>query len=158
MLCGAAPFAPPIATMHSPHSWNHVLYAVLAMLVAATLAPGVASTVVSGCAGAASATEANGFFTISGSGVSGVNGCYAMKYDNGQDSPGNTCRNQCAVGGLRCRDGSVDSTADCSAAVDWYLASSARRAEISPTVEYKTTTTRGGDESTEVSTLSVTRE
>ena len=141
-----------------------MLSALWVMLVAPTLVPSVAaaSTVVSGCAGTAfataAATEANGFFTISGSDVSGVNGCYAMRYDNGEDSPGNTCTDQCAVGGLGCTPGSVDSTADCSAAVDWYLASSARRAEISPTVEYKTTTTRGGDESTEVSTLSVTRE
>ena len=129
MLCGAAPFAPPIATMHSPHSWNHVLYAVLAMLVAATLAPGVASTVVSGCAGAASATEANAFFTISGSGVSGVNGCYAMRYTDG-GSNAETCLTTCAVAGLGCVDGTVTSTADCAAAVDWYLASSAKRADI----------------------------
>ena len=110
--------------MHSPYSWNHVLYALLATLVAATLAPGVASTVVSGCAGAASATEANGFFTISGSGVSGVNGCYAMLYRDGAGQ-GVTCSTACAVAGLACVDGTVTSTADCAAAVDWYLASSA---------------------------------
>ena len=115
--------------MHSPYSWNHVLYALLATLVAATLAPGVASTVVSGCAGAASATEANGFFTISGSGVSGVNGCYAMLYRDGAGQ-GVTCSTACAVGGLRCVESRVTSTADCSAALDWYLASSARRLGI----------------------------
>ena len=123
------PFTPSIATMHSPYSWNHVLYAVSAMLVAATLAPGVASTVVSGCAGAASATEANAFFTISGSSVSGVNGCYAMFHENG-DGSGSTCAATCAAAGLGCVAGKVTSTADCAAAIDWYLASSARRADI----------------------------
>mgnify|MGYP001973986069 CR=1 FL=1 len=99
------------------------------MLVAATFAPGVASTVVSGCADSASATEANAFFTISGSSVSGVNGCYAMFHENG-DGSGSTCAATCAAAGLGCVAGKVTSTADCAAAVDWYLASSARRAEI----------------------------
>lgn len=110
---------------------SHVL-CVLLMLVAAAAPTYVgASTVVSGCTGAASATESNGFFTLSGSSVSGANGCYAMNYDDGEASPGSTCNDACALAGLACTGSTVDSsTADCSAAVDWYLQSSAKQGAI----------------------------
>jgi len=121
--------------MHSPHSWNHLLYALSAMLVAATLAPVLASTVVSGCAGVAAATEANGFFTLSGSSASSVNGCFAMMYRDGAGSM-IACADACAAAGLGCVDVAVNapereaSSAECSLILDWYLASSARRAGI----------------------------
>ena len=105
-----------------------MLYAFSAILVAATLVPGVASTVVSGCAFAASATEANGFFTISGSSVSAVNGCYAMNYHEAGDD--NTCATTCAAASLGCVETTVSSVADCRDALDWYLASSAKRDDI----------------------------
>ena len=101
------------------------------MLGVATLAPSIAvATVVSGCAGYSDATEANGFFTVSGSAVSNANGCFVMMYDDISGDDRNTCFHACNAGGLGCLDLTLSAPTDCSDAVDWYLASSARRADI----------------------------
>ena len=122
------------ATMHGfADSRLCALSTALLMLVAMAVVPMTvsASTVASGCAGAASATESNGFFTLSGSTTSGANGCYAMLYDDGNASPGTTCTDACALAGLGCASSVVSSTtADCTAALDWYLGSSAKHADV----------------------------
>lgn len=137
----ALPFRPrprprlvPRATMHGfADSRLFVLSTTLLMLVAMAVVPMTvsASTVASGCAGAASATESNGFFTLSGSTISGANGCYVMNYDDGEASPGSTCTDACALAGLGCASTVVSSaTADCTAALDWYLGSSAKHTDV----------------------------
>ena len=93
------------------------------------VAPGAvhASTVISGCAGAAAATEANGFFTLSGSTVTAADGCYAMVFDDSEVNPARTCETGCAAGGRTCTSSPpAGTTADCTAAFDWYLSSSAK--------------------------------
>ena len=114
-----------------PHSRvclpHHAAVVVMAVLLA--VAPGAvhASTAISGCAGAAAATEANGFFTLSGSTNSAANGCYAMVFDDSEVNPGRTCETGCAAGGRTCTPSAAAGTAaDCTAALDWYLSSSAK--------------------------------
>jgi len=97
------------------------------------VAPGAvhASTVISGCAGAAAATEANGFFTLSGSTNAGVDGCYAIVFDDSDVTPPRTCETGCAAGGRTCTPAPAYGTAaDCAAAQDWYLSSSAKPSAI----------------------------
>ena len=97
------------------------------------VAPGAvhASTVISGCAGAAAATEANGFFTLSGSDNAGVDGCYVMVFDDSDVTPPRTCETGCAAGGRTCTPTPTRGTAaDCTAALDWYLSSSAKPSAI----------------------------
>ena len=89
-----------------------------------------ASTVVSGCAVSASATESNGFFTLSGSTNSGANGCYVMNYDGGGSS-GSTCTDACALASLGCASNvEVAPPPDCTAALDWYMGSSAKHPDV----------------------------
>ena len=114
-----------------PHSFVHHAVVVTLAMVLLAVAPGAvhASTVISGCAGAAAATEANGFFTLSGSTVTAANGCYAMVYDDAAVNPARTCETACAAGGTTCEPyGTPDqgTVADCTAALDWYLSSSAK--------------------------------
>ena len=114
-----------------PHSFvYHAAVATVAMVLLA-VAPGAvhASTAVSGCAGAAAATEANGFFTLSGSTNSDANGCYAVVFDDSSVNPARTCETTCAAGGTTCLakgTPAAGTVADCTAAFDWYLSSSAK--------------------------------
>ena len=91
------------------------------------MAPAVhASTVTSGCAGATDATEANGFFTLSGSST-GANGCYVILFGDHTVTPSNTCSTACAAGGLTCPwSPSRGTQADCVLAFNWYLSSAAK--------------------------------
>ena len=115
----------------SPRTYSRRHAAVIA-LVLAMMAQGQvdASTVTSGCAGADEATEANGFFTLSGSTNSGANGCYVVSFDNDDT---HTCSTSCAVGGLACTAPpfvTEGTQPDCTAALDWYLASSAKHPSV----------------------------
>ena len=106
------------------------------------VAPGAvhASTAISGCAGAAAATEANGFFTLSGSTSTGVDGCYAIAYDDHAVSPPTTCETACAAGGRTCEGSPGSGTAaDCATAWDWYLSSSAKPAAMPSSLGLGTT-------------------
>ena len=114
-----------------PHSFvYHAVVVILAMVLLAVAPAAVhASTAVSGCAGAAAATEANGFFTLSGSTKSAANGCYAVVFDDAAVAPARTCESTCAAGGTTCSPigtPTQGTAADCAAAWDWYLSSSAK--------------------------------
>ena len=117
-----------------PHSRvclpHHAAVVVVTVLLLA-VAPGAvhASTAISGCAGTAAATEANGFFTLSGSTNSAADGCYAIAYDDSEVNPPRTCSTACAAGGTTCAPQgtpAAGTAADCAAAWDWYLSSSAK--------------------------------
>ena len=98
------------------------------------MAQGVVASTVSGCDNTAEATEANGFFTLFDSTNSGANGCYVLVYGNEPVK----CSAACTVGGLECTDkASVTqgTETDCTAALDWYLSSSAKAAGFPSSVD-----------------------
>ena len=113
---------------------HHAAVAVLAVLAVA-VAPGAvcasSPTATSGCPGLAAATEANGFFTLSGSTNSAADGCYVMAFDDSKVTPPRSCESACAAGGTTCAPTPATGTAsDCTAALDWYLSSSAKPSAI----------------------------
>ena len=117
----------------SPRTYSRRHTAVSALAVLVMMAQGVVASTVSGCDNTAEATEANGFFTLFDSTNSGANGCYVMVYD-GDDTI--SCSAACTVGGLECTHAATKGTeTDCTAALDWYLSSSAKDAGIPSSVD-----------------------
>ena len=121
MLTHPRPCSPPRALV--------VILVALAVLVMPDGAH--ASTVSGGCAHTSGATESKGFFTLFGSTASDANGCFVMLYDD--RNADNNCDTACAAGGLTCTPkgaGERATLADCTAALDWYLSSSAKATSI----------------------------
>ena len=118
----------------SPRTYSRRHTAVITLAVLVMMAQGVVASTVSGCDNTAEATEANGFFTLFDSTNSGANGCYVLVYGNEPVK----CSAACTVGGLECTDkASVTqgTETDCTAALDWYLSSSAKDAGIPSSVD-----------------------
>ena len=118
----------------SPRTYSRRHTAVITLAVLVMMAQGVVASTVSGCDNTAEATEANGFFTLFDSTNSGANGCYVLVYGNEPVK----CSAACTVGGLECTDkASVTqgTETDCTAALDWYLSSSAKAAGFPSSVD-----------------------
>ena len=103
------------------------------MTVLLAVAPGAvhASTATNGCAGSPAATEANGFFTLSGSTVPAADGCYVISFEG--NAADYSCETACTAGGTACTPyGSATggTIADCTTALDWFLSSSAKPSAI----------------------------
>lgn len=81
---------------------------VLVLLVAATLVAHAAAAVTAGCALNGDTSEANAFFTLTGSSKPAADGCYAIAFrDADAAGPSPTCTSACAIGGLLCEDENV---------------------------------------------------
>ena len=119
-----------------PHSRvclpHHAAVVVMTVLLAVVPDAVRASTATNGCAGHPAATEANGFFTLSGSTISAADGCYAIAFEG--NTADYSCEDACAAGGIMCiPHGSVTegTASDCTTALDWFLSSSAKPSSIS---------------------------
>ena len=102
----------------------------LAALAIAAVLHVATAQVTDGCAGgSASATAANGFFTLNGACFGVIIGDFSVS--GGVDT---TCDTACSAGGLLCESKSARTAADCTAVQDAYIASDAAPADMPASV------------------------